>query len=392
MLLLTLIVGLTLIPALVLTAEVLAARREPIDDAGATRVGLGRLAVVVPAHNEGHGIVPTLQDIVRQMTDGDRLVVVADNCTDDTAEVAHAHGAQVLVRDEPAKRGKGYAMAWAVDHLAQDPPDFVLFVDADCRLQPEFLKPMLLCCSRYRQPVQALYLMTRPEGASDRQRVSEFAWRVKNWVRPLGLSRLGWPVQLMGTGMMFPWNVIRSAPLASGNIVEDLKLGLDLALQGHPVRFLPTARVSSQFAISDQGAESQRKRWIGGHLGLIFGYAPKLILRALVDRRADLLILGLDLLVPPLSLLVLMAGSLVVVAALVDLLAGAFTPLVLAAVNIVAITGGLAVGWWRFGRDVLPPNSFGTVCSELAGRFHLYRALIRGRPSSWVRTDRGRPD
>ncbi len=392
MLLLTLIVGLTLIPALVLTAEVLAARHEPIDDAGATRVGLGRLAVVVPAHNEGHGIVPTLQDIVRQMTDGDRLVVVADNCTDDTAEVAHAHGAQVLVRDEPAKRGKGYAMAWAVDHLAQDPPDFVLFVDADCRLQPEFLKPMLLCCSRYRQPVQALYLMTRPEGASDRQRVSEFAWRVKNWVRPLGLSRLGWPVQLMGTGMMFPWNVIRSAPLASGNIVEDLKLGLDLALQGHPVRFLPTARVSSQFAATDRGTDSQRQRWIGGHLALIWTYAPRLVARGLLDRRAELLILGLDLLVPPISLLVLMAGAVLLVTALTALAVGAIAPLVLAASNVMAIAGILGATWWRFGRDILPPSCFGSLLGEAASRIRLYRTLARGGPSAWVRTDRGRPD
>jgi cellulose synthase/poly-beta-1,6-N-acetylglucosamine synthase-like glycosyltransferase len=392
MLLLTLIVGLTLIPALVLAAEILAARPLPTDDAGGMCAGLGRLAVVVPAHNEGRGIVPTIQDVIGQMSDGDRLVVVADNCTDDTAAVALAHGAQVLVRDEPAKRGKGYAMAWAVDHLDQDPPDFVLFVDADCRVQPDFLSSTLQCCSRHRQPVQALYLMTRAEGASDRQRVSEFAWRLKNWVRPLGLSRLGWPVQLMGTGMMFPWEVIRSAPLASSNIVEDLKLGLDLALQGHPVRFHPAACVTSHFAVSDQGAESQRQRWIGGHLGLIWSYVPRLVVRALVDRRADLLVLGLDLLVPPISLLVLMAGAILLFTVLTALAAGAVAPLVLATLNVVVIAGALSAAWRRFGRDTLPPGCFGSLLGEATNRLRLYRALARGRPSSWVRTDRGGPD
>lgn len=392
MLLFTLIVGLTLIPALVLTIEVLASRKDTIHDAGATGAGPRRLAIVVPAHNESSGIVSTLQDIVAQMAAGDRLLVVADNCTDDTADVALAHGAQVLLRDEPARRGKGYAMAWAVDHLAQDPPDFVLFVDADCRLQSGFLAAALRCCARHRQPVQALYLMTPPDGAPDRQRVSEFAWRLKNWVRPLGLTRLGWPVQLMGTGMMFPWTVIRSAPLASGNIVEDLKLGLDLALRGHPVRFLPDVRVTSHFAATAKGTDSQRQRWIGGHLSLIASYVPKLLVRALVERRADLLILGLDLLVPPLSLLVLMAGTVLVATAGLALVTGAVVPLLLAVLNVACLIGGLGLAWWRFGRDVLPPSRLGSVSAEMAGRLRLYRGLIRGGASDWVRTDRNRPE
>jgi hypothetical protein len=90
-----------------------------------------------------------------------------------------------------------------------------------------------------RRPVQSLYLMTAPCESAINHQVAEFAWRLKNQVRPLGLRALGLPCQLMGTGMAFPWDIIRSAELASGFIVEDLKLGLDLADAGHPPVFCP---------------------------------------------------------------------------------------------------------------------------------------------------------
>ena len=101
--------------------------------------------------------------------------------------------------------------------------------------------------------------MTAPDQSTINYQMAEFAWRVKNWVRPLGLSALGLPCQLMGTGMAFPWAVIRSAKLASGQIVEDLNLGLDLAMAGSPPIFCPSAQVTSRFPISAAAAERQRQ-------------------------------------------------------------------------------------------------------------------------------------
>src|SRR5438552_3929554 len=60
----------------------------------------GRIAVLVPAHNESAGLVPTLADIKTQMRPADRLLVVADNCVDDTAAVAGGAGAEVLTRND----------------------------------------------------------------------------------------------------------------------------------------------------------------------------------------------------------------------------------------------------------------------------------------------------
>src|SRR5262249_28274109 len=147
-----------------------------------------------------------------QLAPGDRVLVVADNCADDTAAVAAAAGAEVVQRRDPMCRGKGYALDFGVRHLAQDPPDVVIVVDADCAVAPGALARLASECSAGGRPVQALYLMHAPPGAGLRTRIAAFAWIVKNKVRPLGGQRAGWPCLLMGTGMAFGWMQLAGAP------------------------------------------------------------------------------------------------------------------------------------------------------------------------------------
>jgi cellulose synthase/poly-beta-1,6-N-acetylglucosamine synthase-like glycosyltransferase len=92
------------------------------------------VTVLVPAHNESRGLLPTLANIQSQFQPGDLLLVVADNCTDDTATLARTVGAEVVERNDPAKRGKGYALDCGVRHLNSKPPGIIIIVDADCRL------------------------------------------------------------------------------------------------------------------------------------------------------------------------------------------------------------------------------------------------------------------
>src|SRR6185437_5136334 len=93
-----------------------------------------RIAVLVPAHDEGTGLVPTLADVRQQLHTSDRLLVVADNCSDDTAAVAAKNGAEVIERHDLARRGKGYALDFGIKHLSSAPPDILIMVDADCRI------------------------------------------------------------------------------------------------------------------------------------------------------------------------------------------------------------------------------------------------------------------
>ena len=225
-----------------------------------------RVAVIIPAHNEGAGLLPTLGDVKAGVDVNDRILVVADNCTDDTASVSASQGAEVFERNDPTQRGKGYAIAAGLAHLAADPPDIVIIVDADCRLQPAALESLAATCATTRCPVQANYVMRASDGAPIRTRVAEFAHLVKDTVRPLGLKFFGLPCQLSGTGMAIPWDTICRVDLASGSIVEDLKLGLDLARQGAAPKYLSSANVYSEFPNSERGLQSQRLRWEQGHL------------------------------------------------------------------------------------------------------------------------------
>ncbi|WP_213773857.1 glycosyltransferase family 2 protein [Bradyrhizobium sp. dw_78] len=390
---LAVIAGLLSIPVAVLFIEVIGGLRPVEQKAGELLCAEapGRIVVVVPAHNESSGIVPTLQDALSQLGARDRLIVVADNCTDDTGAIAAAAGAEVIVRDDLQKIGKGYAIAWAVTHLNDDPPDFVLFVDADCRIQSGLVKKLRDVCQQVDQPVQAFYAMTGTENSPVNHSIAEFAWILKNLVRPLGLRSFNCPVQLMGSGMMFPWGVIKAAPLASGSLVEDLRLGLDLAAAGKPPYFFPFVAVTSHFPTTVSGTESQRQRWVQGHLGMILRSVPRLLLLALVRRNPALLVLVLDLLVPPLSLLGLLTMGMFAVTSFAVLLGMPMLPMVLASLNLAAFTLAVLLAWLKFGRTILPARIGRSLGASILQKFGIYGLLLRGRTAAqWVRTDRAK--
>src|SRR5215204_1387041 len=91
-----------------------------------------KTTVLIPAHNEGAGILPTIRDVQAQLGPRDGILVVADNCADDTAANVRAAGVEVIVRADPARRGKGYALEFRVRHLALPPPDVVVIIEGEC--------------------------------------------------------------------------------------------------------------------------------------------------------------------------------------------------------------------------------------------------------------------
>ena len=331
-----------------------------------------RVTVLVPAHDESTGILATLEDIQSQSLHGDRLLVVADNCTDDTAAVARAGGAEVIERHDTSRRGKGYALDWGVRHLSSEPPEVIIIVDADCRLAEGAIERLAVTCAMTGRPVQALYLMTAPIDSKINHQVAEFAWRVKNWLRPLGLGALKLPCQLMGTGMAFPWKVICLADLSNGDIVEDLRLGLDLAVAGHPPVFCPSARVTSQFASSLRGAGTQRRRWEQGHIHTILKAAPRLLTIAIVRRDWDLLALALDLTIPPLSLLAILVLGTLGISGLSAFFGYSLVAFTVSTVSLLAFTIAAFFAWTKCGRDVLPLGALLLIPPYLMRKIWLY--------------------
>src|SRR5579863_2608517 len=377
------------IPTAVLCAEIVFGLVGRKASAVSPHVRPGRIGILVPAHNESASIKPTLADINRQLRPGDRLVVVADNCTDETAAVAAAEGAEVVERYDTDRIGKGYALDFGLQHLGKAPPDVVIMIDADCRISDNEIDQLATMCVSTGRPVQALYLMTAPNGAPIGRKVAEFAWRLKNWLRPLGLATLGLPCQLVGTGMAFPWPVIRSVQIASGAIVEDLKLGLDLAAAGHPPLFCPSARVTSEFAISEKATETQRSRWEHGHILTIATMAPPLFKQALLRRNWQLLALALDVAVPPLSLLAMLLGFTLLTTAVVAAFGIGFAAFAISAISFVGFVAAVLLAWTKYGRDLLPPRAVLSVPGYVLGKFGLYRRVVFGKVTSqWIRTDR----
>lgn len=347
-----------------------------------------RVAVLMPAHNEALVLAETLRLIFPQLSEGDRLLVVADNCSDDTAQIAKAGGAEVVERFDSERRGKGYALDFGVRHLQSDAPEVVIVIDADCHVGEGAINRLAGACVGEERPIQGLYLMKAPPDAGLKVRVAEFAWLVKNHVRPLGFLRIGLPCQLMGTGMAFPWEIISQASLASGHLVEDLKLGIDLTRAGKPPLFCPEALVTSVFPDSAEGTHTQRTRWEHGHLGMIVSETPGLLVEAVVRRNAALLALILDMSVPPLALLLLAVFALSGSGVLIFALGKAAMPLMLAGTALLLMGSAVLVAWWRFGRHVLALKDLAYAPIYALRKIPLYLKFVIGKKVEWVRTKR----
>jgi cellulose synthase/poly-beta-1,6-N-acetylglucosamine synthase-like glycosyltransferase len=380
--LLGLLTLLALVPASVLFVQVAMAlpRRQPGALPGGRRPAL---AIVVPAHNESRLIERSLGSIAPQLVAGDRLLVVADNCTDDTtARAAHA-GAEVLERRDSSRRGKAYALDFALRHLQRDPPEVVLVVDADCEVERGAIDRLARLSLETARPVQALDLMRAPAGASGGVRLAEFAWRLANHVRPLGYQRLGLPCQLMGTGMAFPWALLSRAPLASDNITEDLRFGIDLARAGAAPLFCAEACVTSYFPASAEGIESQRRRWEHGHLGTILSEAPRLLVEAARRRNVELAAVALDLCVPPLALLAFVVLAL----AFTSYLFSSALPLTLALAALVLLAAAVLLAWMRYGAGIsLAALAYAPLYA--LRKVPLYASFVMHRQVEWIRSRR----
>lgn len=387
---------LVVFPAVILVLQLAAAGTRRFADQESFDVPQDRqVAVLMPAHDEAAGIALAIAAVRSQLRQSDRLLVVADNCTDATAAIARTAGAEVTERSDVHRRGKGFALDHGVRWLGREPaaaPSVVVIVDADCIVAPHALERLAHQSLRSGRPAQAMYLMHAPVGAGLGMRIAEFAWIVKNKVRPLGSSALGWPCQLMGTGMAFPWGLIREAPLASGNLVEDMQLGLDLAAVGAAPLFCPQALVTSVFPSDAEGARAQRTRWEHGHLGVIARTGPGLLLRSLARRDGASVALALDLMVPPLAALVLVLGAVLAIdASWWWGFAGSGRPVAVAAGAFALLATFGFTAWHREARQIVTGRELLSLPLYVAAKVPVYLRLFTKRQVEWVRTKRDDP-
>lgn len=346
------------------------------------------VAVLIPAHNESVNLIPTLQSIHSQGIAGLRILVVADNCNDDTADIARREGAEVVARHNQNLCGKGYALDFGVRHLSNNPPAVVIILDADCVLEGNVLGCLSKTAIRTGRPVQALYIMRNVGKVSIKSKIAEFAWLVKNHVRPRGLHRMGLPCQLTGSGMAFPWPVIQVAPLATGDIVEDMKIGIALAALGHPPLFSENTVVSSRFPSHKEDTRSQRTRWEHGHLSIMLKECLPNLINGLCRRDKALFFLALDLSIPPLALLVVLMLIFQLISLAHLAATGNLVPFATGLTLLLITAASVYVAWHKFGRSILTGQQLLLIPVYIASKLSVYAAYLFRRQAEWVRSKR----
>lgn len=374
--------------SLYLLALTLLSRRPPVRR---QTHDLPRFVVLVPAHNEAQGIAATVRSLLATdyPASSRRVVVVADNCTDRTADVAAAHGAEVLARTDADRRGKGYALQFGIESLLAQvgdaPWEALVVVDADTDAPPNLLRALASRLNEGEQAVQAAYL-PRHAGDTGIGIVTEVALTAFHLVRSSARERLGLSCGLRGNGMAFSRSLLARVPHTSFSRTEDLEFGVQLGLQGVRVAYAGEAVVRGDMPDRQAVVTQQRERWIGGRVAMARRFVPVLLREAV--RRPSLMLadLAMDLLVPPLSVLTLLATAGAGISVAAALVSGGLTAPLAWGLSFAALVVHVAhaARVARRGRALL------RVAWSLPG-YALGKALItfrslRRSDERWVRT------
>jgi len=363
--------------------------RRPAPPAGGAPCA--RFHVIVPAHDEAAGIAQTVQSLraIDYPRDLFEVVVVADNCSDDTAARARAAGARVLERFDNELRGKGYALAHAFEaSLAAGSVDAVVVVDADTVVSANLLRAFDARIQAGAKAVQADYAVRNPDAAW-RTRLMAIAFGMFHVVRSTGRESLELSCGLRGNGMCLTRELLEEVPHDAFSVVEDVEYGVRVGERGHRVHYAGEAHVYGEMVASEKASRSQRARWEGGRLQMARKHAIPLMRRALKERNPMLADLAADLLVPPLSVLV---------AATV---AGAAASVAVAAVNrrpnlalLMFGTSGVFLGAYAArGWQVSGTGTRGLASLAYAPVYVAWKAWLKLRRSGrttpdWIRTAR----
>jgi len=266
------------------------------------------VTVVIPAHNEALGIAQTLDSIKRADFPDDqyRMVVIADNCDDDTATMARQAGATVLERSDTLNRGKGQALDWFFkSHTDQYAQRYaVVIIDADTLVHPRFFLEVCHSLSRPSvQVIQGFYGVSNPE-VNWRTALSAAALCVFHHIRPAGRNVIHATAGLKGNGMAFKTEIMEKFGWPAFSIVEDIEFSLHLLLENILVYYNPNAIVYGEMASKSHQAQTQRKRWEGGRMQLLKQYTAPLLGAFIKHPKIMFLDAFMELFTAPLSLVV----------------------------------------------------------------------------------------
>jgi cellulose synthase/poly-beta-1,6-N-acetylglucosamine synthase-like glycosyltransferase len=247
------------------TAGSLLPRRKPAESGKNSSAAAYPLVVVIPAHNEELLVARCVRSL-RESAAGSpfvRILVVAHNCTDSTAEKAREAGAEVVVFNDPAARGKGFALSHGFCKALAGRSEAVLVIDADSIVSGNLIPSVQAALAEGAEAVQCRYEMdSSTEKPSSR--LAALALRGFNVIRPRGRERFGLSAGIFGNGFALARTTLSQVEYGAFSVVEDLEYHLTLVMKKKRVHFLEGARVWASLPASSQGETIQRSRWEGG--------------------------------------------------------------------------------------------------------------------------------
>jgi len=346
-----------------------------------------RFAVLVPAHNEEKLLPKLMESLCRTAYPAKlvRIFVVADNCTDETANAVAGYNCRVFERHDNEKIGKGYALEWLLEQTRPqaDRFDAYVFLDADCEVSPNFLSVMDARLQRGELAVQAYYATANPT-ESWVSSLRYIALVLLHHARPGGREVLGLSCGIFGTGMVLHRSVLDKYGWQTHGLAEDAEYYMLLTENGVRVSFAREAEVLSAMPASLRAARSQNERWEKGRFEVARQYVPRFLWDGLRTGSAMKIDAAIEQAIPPLAIVGL-AG--------VVLLAASIT-----AGNWPAITAGIAV----LGAialhvvvsliAVMPPLtvflSVAYIPWYAVWKLSLYLRVMKPGRQKWVRTER----
>jgi len=268
--------------ALVTAASLLPARKPRAAVQPATEYPL---AVIIPAHNEELLVARCVRSVLESAAPGGntRVFVVAHNCSDSTAAEARKAGAEVLVYDDPAARGKGFALSHGFDHALAVGSQAVMVIDADSVVSKNLVPAVKCLLAGGADAVQCRYEM---ESSTEKTsgRLAAVALRAFNVIRPRGRDRLGLSAGIFGNGFALTRSLLNEVPYGAFSVVEDLEYHIHLVLARKRVHFLEGVLVSASLPASKQGENVQRSRWEGGRFRAARTWTWPLLRQVLAGR------------------------------------------------------------------------------------------------------------
>jgi len=262
-----------------------------------------KFAIIVPAYNE-ELLVPILcknLESIKYPRDLYDVFIIADNCSDRTAEICSAYPVIVLSRFDRTKIGKGYALEWALRKIDLESYDAVLILDADTTVDPHILKELNKMLNNGEQAIQCLIEMPNKHESWFASLIS-LSRTINTFLYHDSKRKLGLSSYLMGTGMCFTSDLLKSCKWNAFTLSEDFEYYTRLVERGIKIAFASNAVIFQLESKSLGQATSQRLRWASGRFNIAKKLGLKLLIKGLREKSVIITDASLILLFPNLSL------------------------------------------------------------------------------------------